>query len=93
MRPGEVAQGLAALQRAAPQLLGAGPPGGALVFCGSSLVGTLDEVLELWRWPSAQAGHEARQAASAAAAWRDAAAGTVSASSSYLHAAPFSPMQ
>ncbi len=69
------------------------------VWCLTSLhmAGMLNSVLELWRYPSAQACYEARQAARQVQAWRECIAevtpGVQHFTSSFMHAVPFSPMQ
>lgn len=49
----------------------ASDPEGQLVFFGYTDVGMLNNVLELWRYPSAQACIRARQAARQAPIWRE----------------------
>lgn len=59
--------------------------------------GMLNSVIELWRYPSAQACHDARKAARGVPEWRECIAavtpGVQHFASSFLHACPFSPMQ
>jgi hypothetical protein len=75
----------------------AADPTGQLVHFGFTDVGTLNTVLELWRYPSAEACIRARQAARAVPAWREAIAavtpGVQHFTSAFLHPLPFSPMQ
>lgn len=70
---------------------------GQLLFFGHSSVGMLNNVLELWRYDSAQACKEARDASRANPEWRATIAacapGIQSFSSAFLHAVPFSPMK
>ena len=72
-------------------------PQGELVHFAYTDVGVLNSVLELWRYPSAQACMRARQAAREVPAWRAAIAavtpGVQQFRSSFLHPLPFSPMQ
>ena len=57
----------------------------------------LNQVIELWRYPSAQSCIEARQAARKVPSWRECIAtvtpGVEHFTSSFMHALPFSPMQ
>lgn len=59
--------------------------------------GMLNSVVELWRYPSAQACHDARKAARGVTQWREAIAAVTPGvewfTSSFMHACPFSPMQ
>lgn len=59
--------------------------------------GMLNSVIELWRYPSAQACHDARKAARGVPQWRETIAavtpGVEHFTSSFMHASPFSPMQ
>lgn len=59
--------------------------------------GMLNQVIELWRYPSAQACHDARKAARGVPQWRETIAavtpGVQHFTSSFMHAVPFSPMQ
>lgn len=59
--------------------------------------GMLNSVMELWRYPSAQDCHDARQAARRVPQWRECIAavtpGVEHFTSSFMHACPFSPMQ
>lgn len=59
--------------------------------------GMLNNVIEIWRYPSAQACHDARKAARAVPEWRETIAavtpGVQHFTSSFMHAVPFSPMQ
>jgi hypothetical protein len=70
---------------------------GRLVFFGHTDVGTLNTVIELWRYPSADACIRARQAARAVPAWRETIGavtpGVQHFTSSFMHPAPFSPWQ
>ncbi|GAB4816440.1 hypothetical protein N2152v2_003486 [Parachlorella kessleri] len=87
---------LTAFERGIPSKIEADNQG-ALVFFGYTEVGMLNSVLELWRYPSAQASYEARQAARQVQAWRECIAevtpGVQHFTSSFMHAVPFSPMQ
>jgi hypothetical protein len=62
-----------------------------------SLAGMLNSVIELWRYPSAQACHDARKASRGVPEWRECIAavtpGVVHFTSSFMQACPFSPMQ
>lgn len=57
----------------------------------------LNSVIELWRYPSAQACHDARRAARGVQEWRECIAavtpGVEHFTSSFMHACTFSPMQ
>jgi hypothetical protein len=68
----------------------------SLCVCGGP-PGMLNSVIELWRYPSAQACHDARQASRKVVAWRECIAtvtpGVEYFTSSFMQAAPFSPMQ
>ncbi|KAG2444417.1 hypothetical protein HXX76_001170 [Chlamydomonas incerta] len=72
-------------------------PEGKLVFFGYTDVGMLNHVVELWRYPSAQACIQARQAARTVPKWRETIGavtpGVQHFTSSFLHPAPFSPWQ
>ena len=63
----------------------------------SLTAGMLNSVIELWRYPSAQACHDARKAARGVTQWRECIAavtpGVEYFTSSFMHACPFSPMQ
>ena len=48
----------------------AADPTGELVFFGYSDIGTLNQIIELWRYPSAQACIQARQASRTIQEWR-----------------------
>lgn len=70
---------------------------GRLVLFAHSDVGLLNNVVELWRYPSAQGCIHARQAARGVPGWRE-AIGAVTPSvqhfqSSFLHPTSFSPWQ
>ncbi|GFR52604.1 hypothetical protein Agub_g15202, partial [Astrephomene gubernaculifera] len=75
----------------------AADPEGQLVFFGHTEVGMLNNVVELWRYPSAQACIQARQAAREVPQWREAIAaiapGVQHFSSAFLNPTPFSPWQ
>ncbi|KXZ48796.1 hypothetical protein GPECTOR_25g380 [Gonium pectorale] len=75
----------------------AADPDGKLVFFGYTDVGMLNNVVELWRYPSAQACIRARQAARGVPEWRQAIAavtpGVQHFTSAFLHPTPFSPWQ
>lgn len=87
---------LAAFEKGIPHKVAA-DPAGQLVFFGSTEVGMLNNVIELWRYPSAQACHDARKASRAVPEWRETIAavtpGVEHFTSSFMHAVPFSPMQ
>ncbi|KAG2489369.1 hypothetical protein HYH03_012199 [Edaphochlamys debaryana] len=72
-------------------------PEGRLVFFGHTDVGMLNNVVELWRYPSAQACIRARQSARTVPQWRETIAavtpGVQHFTSAFLHPAPFSPWQ
>ncbi|KAI7843861.1 hypothetical protein COHA_002412 [Chlorella ohadii] len=61
---------LAAFEKGIPHKVAADPVG-QLVFFGSTEVGMLNNVIELWRYPSAQACHDARKASRAVPEWRE----------------------
>ncbi|MEW5308019.1 MAG: hypothetical protein WDW38_000010 [Sanguina aurantia] len=72
-------------------------PDGQLVFFGHTDVGMLNNVSELWRYPSAQSCIKARVAARAVPKWKD-TIGAVTPivqhfTSSFLHPTNFSPWQ
>ncbi|KAG2447150.1 hypothetical protein HYH02_007896 [Chlamydomonas schloesseri] len=75
----------------------AADPDGKLVFFGYTDVGMLNHVMELWRYPSAQACIQARQAARTVPKWRETIGsvtpGVQHFTSAFLHPAPFSPWQ
>ena len=54
-----------------PAKVAADPTGGQLAFLGASEVGTLNQVVELWRYKSWEDMLTARQAARPVQAWRD----------------------
>ena len=85
-----------AFERGLPHKLAADPTG-RLAFFGHTDVGTLNRVIELWRYPSAQACIAARQAARRVQPWRDCIAAVTPGvewfTSSFLHPLPLSPMQ
>lgn len=87
---------LAAFEAGIPHKVAADPHG-QLVFFGNTEIGMLNNVIELWRYPSAQACHDARKAARTVTQWRECIAavtpGVQHFRSSFLHACPFSPMQ
>lgn len=70
---------------------------GQLVFIGNTDVGTLNNVIELWRYPSAAACIRGRQAARKVEKWRETIAavtpGVQTFTSSFLRPTVFSPMQ
>ncbi|GIL49252.1 hypothetical protein Vafri_5380 [Volvox africanus] len=72
-------------------------PEGRLVFFGYTDVGMLNNVVEIWRYPSAQACIKARQAARTVPKWRETIAaitpGVQHFTSAFLNPAPFSPWQ
>ena len=72
-------------------------PEGQLVYFGYTEVGVLNSVLELWRYPSAAACIQARQAARKVPSWREAIAavtpGVQTFQSSFLQPLPFSPLR
>jgi hypothetical protein len=75
----------------------AADPEGQLVWFGYSDVGVLNQVIELWRYPSAQACINARQAARKVQPWRDAIAAVTPGvqwfQSAFMQPVSFSPMQ
>lgn len=87
----------AAYQRGIGHKIAAAKDKGSLIFFGHSSVGLLDEVIEFWRFGSAQACMEAREASRANPEWRATVAavatGVQKFSSSFLHPLPFSPLQ
>ncbi|GLC46162.1 hypothetical protein PLESTB_001196400 [Pleodorina starrii] len=72
-------------------------PEGRLAFFGYTDVGMLNNVVEIWRYPSAQACIRARQAARTVGKWRETIAavtpGVQHFTSAFLNPAPFSPWQ
>ena len=88
---------LAAYEAGLPHKVAADPAGGDLVFFGFTEVGMLNRVVELWRYPSAQACWEARRAARGIQPWRDCISAVTPGvdlfTSNFMHALPFSPMQ
>ena len=70
---------------------------GKLIFFGYTDVGMLNTVIELWRYPSAQACIKARQAARQVPIWRETIAsvtpGVQNFRSIFLNPLPFSPLQ
>jgi len=90
--------GLAAKAAAARRELGEAPgAAGELALFGSVEVGDLDTVVELWRYPSAEACARARRAARLAPEWKDAvrsvAAGVSQFKVQLVRAEALSPMQ
>mmetsp|Transcript_32859 Transcript_32859/g.72584 ORF Transcript_32859/g.72584 Transcript_32859/m.72584 type:complete len:271 (-) Transcript_32859:35-847(-) len=75
----------------------ASDPEGRLVFFGYTDVGMLNNVVELWRYPSAQACIRARQAARQVVTWRETIGavtpGVQHFTSAFLKPVPFSPWQ
>ncbi|KAL4857838.1 Protein NipSnap 3A [Chlorella vulgaris] len=61
---------VAAFERGIPHKVAADTQG-KLVFFGHTEVGMLNSVIELWRYPSAQACHDARKASRAVPEWRE----------------------
>jgi hypothetical protein len=90
--------GLAAKAAATRRELGDAPgAAGELALFGSVEVGDLDAVVELWRYPSAEACARARRAARLAPEWKDAvrsvAAGVSQFKVQLMRAEALSPMQ
>lgn len=87
---------LQAFEKGLPHKVAA-DPSGQLVFFGFTEVGMLNSVVELWRYPSAQDCHDARQASRRVPQWRECIAavtpGVEHFTSAFMHACPFSPMQ
>ncbi|KAG1676124.1 hypothetical protein FOA52_004964 [Chlamydomonas sp. UWO 241] len=93
---GSVPKLLEAFRKGLPDKVAADPEG-RLVFFGHTDVGTLNNVVELWRYPSAQACINARQAARKVPTWRETIGavtpGVQHFTSAFLKPLPFSPWQ
>ena len=90
--------GLAAKAAAARRELGEEPgAAGELALFGSVEVGDLDAVVELWRYPTAEACARARRAARLAPEWKDAVRSVATGVSQFkvqlMRAEALSPMQ
>ena len=91
-----VPQFLEAFVRGLPHKIAA-DPASELAFFGSVEAGRLNEVVELWRYPSAEASMRAREAARGAPGWREAIAEVAPLAQSFrsqtLVPADFSPVR
>lgn len=99
LRPGHdgTKRAVEALTAGLPWKLAAdpGPQGGRLALVGTSDVGTLNQVVELWRYPSATHLIEACERSRSQGAWQEAKAAIYplcqSLTITFMHATSFSP--
>ncbi|GBF99804.1 hypothetical protein Rsub_12557 [Raphidocelis subcapitata] len=93
---GSVPKLLKAFEEGLPDKIAADPEGRLVSFAYSD-VGTLNSVMELWRYPNAAACIRARQAARQVPKWRETIAavtpGVQTFTTSFLTPCPFSPWQ